>query len=235
MSTRFAVFDIDGTVFRWQLYHELFDEFHRRRLVSDADVAPVFAARDAWRDRKASFEAYELKLIGTMERRIVGLHESTLIEAADAVIATRGNHTYRYTTKLVRSLKADGYTIIAISGSHQQIVERFAALHGIDIVYGRQHEIAHGIITNNVQSIYGRKGEILRELVEQHQLSWDESYAVGDTGSDADILELVARPIAFNPDETLYARARRENWTIVVERKNMIYKLEPHGNTFVLA
>lgn len=235
MSKKFAVFDIDGTIFRWQLYHELFDELYRSNVLSDEDVAPVFAARDAWRDRKAGFDAYEMTLVRTMEERIVGVKESVLTTAADTIIALRGHHTYRYTTQLIDELKSQGYSILAISGSQQQIVERFATHHGIDIARGRQHEIKDGIITDIVKPVYGHKAEILHELVETHHLSWDDSYAVGDTGSDRDILELVTHPIAFNPDEKLFSRARKEGWTIVVERKNMIYRLEPHGNTFVLA
>lgn len=235
MSKKFAVFDIDGTIFRWQLYHELFDEFHRRGIVSNEDFLPIFTARSDWRDKKIAFEAYEEMLVKSMERCIVGISESTLIEAADQIIASKGNQTYRYTTQLISELKEKGYTILAISGSHQQAIERFASLHGIDIAYGRTHTIRGGLVTSETRQVYGFKAEILRQLVDEHQLDWGDSYAIGDTKSDADMMELVTNPIAFNPDQALYERARKEHWPIVIERKNMIYKLESNGNTFVLA
>ena len=49
------------------------------------------------------------------------------------------------------------------------------------------------------------------------------------------MMELVEQPIAFNPDQKLYARARNESWKIVIERKNVIYEMEPHGTTYLLA
>lgn len=49
------------------------------------------------------------------------------------------------------------------------------------------------------------------------------------------MLSIVERPIAFNPDKDLFNAAKHNGWKIVVERKNMIYKLEPNGHTFVLA
>lgn len=231
----FAVFDIDGTIFRWQLYHELFDELYRRGIINSEDAEPVLAARDIWRNRQGTFLDYEGRLVTIMEQRIGGLSEQMLIEAADAIITLKGNQIYHYTTELLRSLKASGYTIVALSGSHHQIVERFAKLHGIDIAYGKQYDIKDGVLTGHAPQVYGRKAEILTQLVSEHGLSWDDSYAIGDSASDIDMLKLVAHPIAFNPDKGLYAKAREERWKIVIERKNIIYELEADGNRFILA
>ena len=232
---RFAVFDIDGTVFRWQLYHELFDSLHRRGVITNEDAEPIYAARRSWRDRKSSFSDYELLLVAVMEKKILGIKESLLIEAVDEIIARHGEHAYRYTTELIKELKNKGYSIIAISGSQHQAVVRFAAIHNIDIAYGVHYKTENGIIVEQIAPVYGRKAEILQMLVKEHNLSWDESYGVGDTSTDAAMLSLVQHPIAFNPDEKLYAQARDERWPIVVERKNMIYRLESDGNSFVLA
>ena len=232
---KFAVFDIDGTIFRWQLYHELFDELYRQGHLREEAVVPVFAARDAWRNRKGSFGDYELTLVQAMEAGIIGLEEAVLVDAADTIITDQGDRIYHYTTELLRSLRAQGYTILAISGSQQQVVDKFAALYDISIVHGRQHTVVDGIITDKGPMVYGHKAEILKKLVDEHGLDWDNSYAIGDTSSDADMLELVTHPIAFNPDKKLYERARKEGWKIVVERKNIIYELSSDGNTFVLA
>jgi phosphoserine phosphatase len=39
------------------------------------------------------------------------------------------------------------------------------------------------------------------------------------------MLELVQRPIAFNPERELAKIAMKRGWPIVVERKNVVYKL----------
>ena len=36
---QFAVFDIDGTIFRWQLYHELFDALVDERIITPEAVS----------------------------------------------------------------------------------------------------------------------------------------------------------------------------------------------------
>jgi phosphoserine phosphatase len=48
---------------------------------------------------------------------------------------------------------------------------------------------------------------------------------VGDTESDISFLELVEKPICFNPNKRLYTYAKRNDWKVVVERKDVIYEL----------
>jgi phosphoserine phosphatase len=49
---------------------------------------------------------------------------------------------------------------------------------------------------------------------------------MGDTLSDVGFLEMVQTPIAFNPNRSLFEVARRSNWPIVVERKDVVYNLQ---------
>jgi phosphoserine phosphatase len=48
---------------------------------------------------------------------------------------------------------------------------------------------------------------------------------VGDTEGDIPLLESVSRPICFNPNQNLYSYAKRMNWEVVVERKDVIYTI----------
>ena len=63
---------------------------------------------------------------------------------------------------------------------------------------------------------------------------WSGSVGVGDSESDIPMLSTVERPIAFNPTRNLYEHAVEHAWPVVVERKNMIYKLEPHDGVYRL-
>lgn len=233
--SRFAAFDIDGTLFRWQLYHELFDELCRRDVIDTSTAQPILDARGTWQTRLIEFTDYEDLLVEAMEEIMDGLSESTLHEAADHILQSSGQRIYRYTISLLNELKGKGYTIIAISGSHQQLAEKFASQFPIDIVYGRQFTALNGKIIGHPANVYGNKAPILQQLVADHNLTWNESYAIGDTNSDGDMMDLVAHPVAFNPDKRLYDRARTRGWPIVIERKNVIYELRPDGTTHVLA
>ena len=52
---------------------------------------------------------------------------------------------------------------------------------------------------------------------------------------DASVLKLVETAIAFNPEDKLYTLAKEQAWKIVIERKNVIYELEPSNGTYLLA
>lgn len=232
---KFAVFDIDGTIFRWQLYHELFDSLANAGYISGSERAAVAEARESWSKREQSFASYEELLVGVMERKVIGLPERIVTELAGDILNAKGHRTYTYTRNLMHSLSAQGYFIIALSGSYQQLVEAFAKLHHIDLAIGTDYELKEGNFARKKRPVFGHKGPILTQAAKEHNLAWEGSYAVGDSGSDSAMLELVEHPIAFNPDDRLFALARRAGWKVVVERKNMVYELEEHDGSYVLA
>jgi phosphoserine phosphatase len=69
------------------------------------------------------------------------------------------------------------------------------------------------------------KANILKRAVEKEGLTLKGSVGVGDTESDISFLELVEKPICFNPNKRLYTYAKRNDWKVVVERKDVIYEL----------
>jgi len=231
----FAAFDIDGTIFRWQLYHELFDALGAAGYIDQADRDDVNTAREAWSRRESSFMDYEHLLVSVMERKVIGLPEEVVKDLARDILSAKGHRTYSYTRNLMSDLKKDGYFIIAISGSYQQLVEAFAELHQIDLAIGTDYEIVDGKFTGKRRMVFGQKGPILQTAVTEHDLTWEGSYAIGDSGSDSAMMELVEHPIAFNPDDKLYALAEASGWKIVIERKNMIFELEKHNGSYLLA
>jgi phosphoserine phosphatase len=171
MKRPFAAFDIDGTIFRWQLYHELFDAFVENGLISPKAAETVLEAREAWRERRADYESYEMTLVRVMKASIVGVEVDQFSTIADAILKSKGHHIYKYTLDLLKDLKAKGYAIVAISGSYQQLVDRFAALHDIDIAVGREHVIENGRLTEQSSEIFGRKDEILRDVATRYDLA----------------------------------------------------------------
>ncbi|TAH31870.1 HAD-IB family hydrolase [Candidatus Saccharibacteria bacterium] len=231
----FAAFDIDGTIFRWQLYHELFDALATAGYIDKANYDTVTEAREAWSKRQQSFSDYETLLVSVMERKVIGLPERTVKQLARDILGTKGHRTYTYTRNLMQSLREQGYVIIAISGSYQQLVEEFAKLHQIDLAIGTEYELENGNFLHKKRYVFGQKGPILTKAVEEHNLSWEDSYAIGDSGSDSAMLELVTHPIAFNPDDRLFQQAKASGWKVVLERKNMIYELEETDGTYLLA
>jgi HAD superfamily hydrolase (TIGR01490 family) len=239
MSQPFAVFDIDGTVIRWQLYHAIVHELAKMGAMSKEADERIKQARLVWKDRyhHDSFHEYEQVLIDTYRDTRSSIKVSDFDAAVDAVFDTYKDQVYTYTRDLIKSLKAKGYLLFAISGSQQKIIEKLGRHYGFDEVVGSIHgQTDDGMISETMSSpILTGKGPALQSLIDKHGATMKGSYAVGDSASDAAMLDMVDNSIAFNPDLNLFEIAKEHGWDIVVERKNVIYSLKSHDGTYFLA
>ena len=227
MATRFAVFDIDGTIVRWQLIHATFDELGRMGKLRPDDYAAIKAARLNWktRDQEEGFMAYQRKWIEIVTRNTDTISAADFDIASQRVFTEYKDQVYRYTRDLIRQLKADDYLLFAISGSQQEVVRLLAAYYGFDDYLATVFEQANGRLTGKARIIKGDKGALVRQLMHKHGVGQEGSVAVGDSEGDTDMLEAVERPIAFNPSKKLFRHAAANGWQVVLERKNMIYEL----------
>ena len=232
----FAVFDIDGTVIRWQLYHSIVNELGKRGKISPAAVNEIHESRMTWKRRthSESFNEYERVLIYAYHQALTDLRVSDYLQAVDTVFDEYKEQTYTYTRDMIRRLKQEGYTLIALSGSQQEIIQKLADFYQFDIAVGAQYERAGEVFTSNMVSPVFDKGAYLRNIIAEHQLRLNGSIAIGDSEGDIPVLAMVDTPIAFNPNRKLYEEARANGWKIVIERKNMIYKLSLEDNGYRL-
>jgi HAD superfamily hydrolase (TIGR01490 family) len=234
----FAVFDIDGTIIRWQLYHAITDELVRRGHLDPKAFEKVRQARLTWKQRahESSYVAYEKQLIRFFEDAVVGLSVETLQQACQTVIEEYKDQVYTYTRDLIRELQAKNYLLFAISASQDIIVKMLADYYGFDDAGGSTYDVKDGKYVGMSQLLKSEnKPEYLKQLVEKYGGSWQGSIAVGDSEGDIEMLSTVEQPIAFNPTRQLFEHAKQQGWKIVVERKNVIYELEPNNGTYLLA
>ena len=233
---KFAVFDIDGTLYRWQLYHELVETLSRDGVYPTQVYYDLTKRWNKWRGGEMSFTDYEHFVVSTMMEYLPAVPIELFDAACDKVVAQSGHKIHFYPLDLLKKLKQEGFCVIAITGSQQELIDRFGAHYGFDVVVGAQYERKNGRFTGKLSlATFGRKPDILREIVAKHDLSWSDSLAIGDSDGDAAILELVERPIAFNPSEGLFERAKQDGWPIVIERKNLALRLEKRNDELILA
>jgi HAD superfamily hydrolase (TIGR01490 family) len=231
----FAVFDIDGTIIRWQLYHALADELARRGHLDPIQFQKVREARMNWKKRTDSFNTYEQTLVNLVKLAITGISVEDLQDACRSVLAEYKDQVYTYTRDLIKDLQSKNYLLFAISASQREIVGMLAGYYGFDDFGGSTYEIKNGFFTGkNDVLMSGRKPIYLKELIAKHGAAHTGSIGVGDSESDIPMLSTVEQPIAFNPTSALFEHAKQAGWPIVLERKNMIYRLEPDDGTYRL-
>lgn len=233
---KFAVFDIDGTLIRWQLYHAVVDKLAKQGALGKQAHSKVTKARMEWKNRQGndSFKKYEGVLIKVYETAIQNLETELFDKLVLEVIDEYKGQAYVYTRSLIDDLKKQGYFLLAISGSHTELVEQIAKYYGFDDWSGSIYERVDGSFSG--KRIIGShdKNKTLEQMIEKHNLTQKDSLAIGDSASDIAMLSMVELPIAFNPEQTLYETAKQRGWKIVVERKNVVYELVPDNGRYIL-
>lgn len=223
-----AIFDIDGTIFRSSLTIELL-----KRLVSDKVFSPkimdkVRKSEKKWLNRKGHYDDYVHDVVEAYQKTIVGKKKESIVSASRAVIAEQKYRTYRYTKKLLEDIRGKYFTI-GISGSPLEVVIEYNKFLKFDKVYGWEFGIdERGRYTDVVLHVPPKyKKELIVRFVQNHNLSLEKSIGVGDTESDVGFLELVEKAVCFNPNSILANIARRKNWTVVLERKDLVVEFKP--------
>ncbi len=225
---RVAIFDVDGTIFRSSLLIEIVDRLIFVGAFSE-DVRDEFEIEhERWLNREGGYEEYIQAVVHAFLKHLKGMKYHILADAAGHVVDEHSKRVYRYTRDLLKKLKGEGFFLLAISHSPKTILDKFCPGLGFDKVYGTIYETgAEDAFTGNIvdEHLIFNKAAIVHRAVEKELLTLMGSIGVGDTESDIPFLELVEEPICFNPNMKLYRHAKRENWKVVVERKDVIYEL----------
>ncbi|RJQ33736.1 HAD-IB family hydrolase [Candidatus Parcubacteria bacterium] len=223
-----AVFDVDGTIFRSSLTIEVVEG------LIDSGAFPEDARREfereqqLWLDREGDYESYCDAVVQAFRKHLQGVPYGALAEVAKEVVDLHYKRTYRYSRDLLKDLKSRGYYLLAVSHSPKIVLDEFCPRLGFDKTYGMMYEIGpQDLFTGAVmdEHLIGNKANILKRAVEMENLTLENSVGVGDTESDIPFLELVEKPICFNPNKKLYRYAKLHDWDVVVERKDVIYEL----------
>lgn len=223
---KFAVFDVDGTIFRSSLFIELVELMIKKGIFPKEMKDEYAKEHQAWWSREGKYEDYVDAMVRAFYKHIAGVYYGDFADIAREVVEKQQDRTYRYTRDLVAKLREDGYYLIAISHSPKTILDFFCPSLGFDKVYGMMFDIDEDdLLTGEVTDKYLilNKANILHRVIEQEGLTLEDSVAVGDTPSDISLFEMVHNPICFNPNNELYKRAKASKWEVVVERKDVVY------------
>ena len=238
MAQKVAFFDLDGTLFRWQLFHELVFELKALGVFDDDTARELDDSLIKWQGKAVSWNEYETVLMTGLKKHLVGMSVTTFEKAAKNVVSRSGHKIYNYTKRLADALKADGYFLLAVTGSYQEVAEPFARQYGFDDCIGALLPRENGIFTapDSARKVYGQKAERIQEYFADEDFTLKDSLAIGDSEGDVDMLRLAERAIAFNPSQELLDIATEEGWDIVIERKNLAYTLEKGSDgSYILA
>ena len=225
-KNKLAIFDVDGTIFRKNLHYVLISELSYRGIFKKAVRDELVKAYGHWLDNEGTYEEYRLKLVKLYEKNIKNCDQKDIVDAAKTVAHFNSKRVYIFTKNLIEKLRKD-HMMLVISGSPIEIVSQYAQYFRFDAHFGSVYEIDEQkkYTGNAVFEPTKDKGAVVKQFIAEKNLSLEGSIGIGDTESDARFLELVERPIAFNPNLNLKKIAEKNDWEIKVEKKDVIYDI----------
>lgn len=237
MKTKAAFFDIDGTIFRNSLMIEHFQKLIKFEIIDPiiwyTKIEKVYLE---WEKRYGDFEEYLEILAKVYLEALKGIDKSYIDFTADHVIKSNGDMIYKFSRNQLNFHKENDYKIFFVSGSPDFLVSKMAQKYGATEYKGTIYEVDEDnkFTGNIVKQMWDSKSKLktLQEFIEKYDVDLEKSYAYGDTTGDFSMLKLVGHPIAINPNRELLNEIREDEVlkgeaTIIVERKNVIYKLDP--------
>lgn len=230
-----AFFDIDGTLYREGLITEVFKKLVKYEIIPAErwykEVKPEY---DRWDKRKGNYDNYLLKMADIYIEAVKGLHRSQIEFIAKNVVAQKGDRVYSYTRDRIKWHKENGHKILTVSGSPVELVKEMAIKYEFDdyvgAVYTRDE---NDVYTGEVIPMWDSesKKNSIHMLVKKYGINLDRSYAYGDTSGDFSMMKMVGYPTCVNPTRELLKEVLDDvelskKINIIVERKDMIYKLK---------
>lgn len=229
-----AFFDIDGTIFRNSLMIE-----HFKKLIKYEVINPVIWHTEVkeryheWETRYGDFEKYLELLAAVYIDELKGVNKTYIEFIASQVINVNGDMVYKYSRDKIKWHQDQGHKVFFISGSPDFLVGKMAEKYNVTEYRGTVYEVDDkNEFTGEIQRMWDSesKQRTLNELIEKYNVDLKNSYAYGDTTGDLSMLKMVGNPVAINPNRALFDALKLEEnisdkLAIIVERKNVIYKL----------
>ncbi|RQD69699.1 MAG: HAD-IB family hydrolase [Tindallia sp. MSAO_Bac2] len=231
-----AFFDIDGTLHRDSLMME-----HFKRLIRYEIIDPHYWYSHAqkafrnWDKRMGNYEDYLLEVAEIYLKSMKGQNKHYIDFIVEQVIDTKGDRVYRFTRDRIFWHKEQGHYVFFISGSPDYLVEKMAEKYDVEDFRATEYLVDEGYnFTGEIVQMWdsASKKRALGDIIDKYQIDLPESYAYGDTKGDLSMLNAVGNPVAINPARELLTEIKnnaelKKKTTVILERKDVIYKIDP--------
>lgn len=212
-----AIFDLDQTLLRGDSDHA-WGEFlveqgavDRARFTAENDR--YYAAYLAGTlDIYEFLEQHQLRPLAEHDRRTLERWRTEFMRTRIQPLITPAARA------LVDRHRARGDTLMIITATNRFITAPIAAEFGIAELIATDPEERDGQFTGKVSGVPSyREGKVTRltDWLHDRHLSLDDSWFYSDSHNDLPLLNLVANPVAVNPDDVLRDYASRRGWPVL--------------------
>ena len=204
-----AIFDLDGTIIRLSS-----EQVFLTYLLNHGEIPiPNLLAGTSNFLRVKSLSVAKSNKIYLRDLEEDHIHEIARRCFVDPLRASIAPHI----SELIHAHRAEGRTVILMSGSLSFLVHPFHEHFQTDMMVAHELEVVDGRFTGKRIGLHPfaeNKATLAQQLVTEHGFDLSDSYAYGNHHTDAYKLELFGHPVAVNPDRHLRRIATEKGWEI---------------------
>ncbi len=212
--SRWAVFDIDGTLLPHSSMEKLFIRSTLKKKLLPKKNFANFIGRGMFYYMAGGWT----KAVRANKTYLQGLSANKVDEITDKVFPEFIAPAFsREGISLIESLREDEYKILIMSGAPVFLSSRLGKIYHPDAIFGTELEIINGIYTGKISGkhIYGKyKATFLKKMKSELEIAFKESTAYANHHSDVFHMKLFGNAVAVNPTRRLKDFARRKGWEI---------------------
>ena len=223
-----AFFDVDNTIMRGASMFHLAVGLARRNYFSFPQIAEfavkqmkfIASGSEDMEDMASATEAALSFVAGRNVEEITGLGEAIFDEIMiDKLIPG--------SLALAQGHLDAGQQVWLVTATPIELASTIAKRLGLTGALGTVSKVEDGVYTGHLDGppLHGlAKAEAVRALAAQEDLDLARCWAYSDSANDIPMLSAVGNPVAVNPEPTLRAHARDNDWRIRDFRKRVVIK-----------
>lgn len=231
-----SFFDIDGTIARESLMIEHFKRLIKYDIIDES--AWVDGVRQLYMEYVNRYGAYDAYIEALAEKYLSDLkgfdteYNKFIAEQSVEKVCER---VYIFSRNQLEYHKKNGHLIFFISGSPDFLVEEMAKKYGVtEFRATKYHYDENRKFTGEISPMWDSENKlrVCKELIEKYDIDIENSFSYGDTTGDLSMLKLFGNAYTINPSKKLLEKIRsdevlKNKVNVIVERKDVIYKLKP--------
>ena len=232
-DVKVAALDIDGTLYPGALGLQLLQALAANGISDKSKSKNVFEVVEKYRLNEIDFQTMSTNAYTLYAEAIAGISQAVMQHIANQVWLQERTKLFAFVPKLINILKSQGYSIVLISGSPDEIVCCLAQEFGISKYQGSIFATYQGKYTGKVNLLsgsLGKKYSIFLQMAKDWKVNLEESLAIGDSITDTPLLEIVSKPLVFEPHPSLMLLAQQKSW-LVTNRNDIVKHVMELGNT----
>ena len=216
--TTAAFFDVDNTVMQGASIFHLARGLHRRKFFTTADIAKAAWQQAYFRIAGKEDPEHIAKARASALAFIAGHSVQELEEVGEEIFDEHMADKIWPGTRAIAQWHLDrGHRVWLVTAAPIEIANVIARRLGLTGALGTVAEHENGIYTGELvgEMLHGEhKAVAVQAIADREGLVLDDCYAYSDSSNDVPMLSLVGHPCAINPDATLRAHAKANQWRI---------------------